>query len=393
MATPTPDTYTVPAGQPIFAGLSSNPVAASAASAGSVSMLAKDWSGTGFQLLTTIPDGLFMVNLPGHSGSAWDEARQRLWVFGSETHGPAQTDNAVYCWDASTGLTHRMYDADPRTGAYHFTADGDMFADTAETRPWGMHTFRNLWYDPATKEMAVTADAFDHSYADSWSPLPGGIGYLSARKMPIWYYNTVTGQWRRHVSNAAHTFSTAELGAGLVRKPGDGCWKVGGNSLYHLSEDGNSISSYSIYGKLTSTLIQSYAHIVANDKLVLIGGDTDTQFGLVCDLSNPAGGDHHMLPLSLFPAISGWNVKNMWSMVMPDGRVMFGAYRGSPQQVGAFIFDWNNGSPTVTDTGYRLAASGGTSYYELRSAWSTKHNCAFIMSVRHGGHKVFGLRV
>ena len=101
---PTPDTYTGTPGQTLLAGRTSNPVVASVANAGTVAMLARDWSGAGFQLLTTIPDGLLLVNLPGHSGSAWDEARQSMWVYGSETHGIAQMDNAVYRWDAETGL-------------------------------------------------------------------------------------------------------------------------------------------------------------------------------------------------------------------------------------------------------------------------------------------------
>lgn len=134
--------------------------------------------------------------------------------------------------------------------------------------------------------------------------------------------------------------------------------------------------------------------MVAGDKLVVIGGTgSNAHLGYVCDLANPAGGDHHMLPLSLFPALAGWSVENMWSVKMADGRILFGAYQGSPQQVGAFIFNWNGGSPTVTDTGHRLAASGGSSYYELRAEWSAKYNCAFLMSVRHGGNKMIGVRV
>ena len=44
-------------------------------------------------------------------------------------------------------------------------------------------------------------------------------------------------------------------------------------------------------------------------------------------------------------------------------------------------------------TGHRLAASGGSSYYELRAEWSAKYNCAFLMSVRHGGNKMIGVRI
>lgn len=394
MATPTPNTYSVGVGESVFAGKTANPVSTPAASTGTVTMLAKDWSGTGFQLLTTIPDGLFQVNLPGHSGSAWDEARQRIWVFGAETHGTAQMDNSVYSWDANTGLCYRMYNRDPATGDYHILANGMMYADAAETHPWASHTFRNLWYDAATKEIGVFMDPQQHAYAESWSPLPTGISYIGSRKLPIWYYNTTTGTWRSQHTTAAQSFCSPELGSGSVRSPGDGWWRVSGSNLTHLSENTNTITDYSIFGKLTNVLIQSYPHIVSTDKLVVIGGTGSSgNLGYVCDLANPAGGDHHMISISSFPALTGWSTENMWSVKMTNGKILFGGYQASPQQVGAFVFDWNNGSPTVTDTGYRLSASAGTNYYELRAEWSVKHNCAFIMSVRHGGHKVFGLRI
>jgi len=391
---PTPDTYTGTPGQTLLAGRASNPVVASVANAGTVAMLAKDWSASGFQLLTTIPDGLLLVNLPGHSGSAWDEARQSMWVYGSETHGSVQMDNAVYRWDAETGLCHRIYNRDPATGDHHIRADGLMFADAGETRPWAAHTFRNLWYDATTKELGVCMNTEEHAYATAWSPLPAGSGYLASRKLPIWYFNTVTGAWRYTLTDATNAFCAPELGAGLARVPGNGWWRVAGSNLTHLSEDVGTVTNFSIYGKLTNVLIQSVPHVVAGDKLVVIGGTgSNAHLGYVCDLANPAGGDHHMLPLSLFPALAGWSVENMWSVKMADGRILFGAYQGSPQQVGAFIFNWNGGSPTVTDTGHRLAASGGSSYYELRAEWSAKYNCAFLMSVRHGGNKMIGVRI
>lgn len=370
------------------------------ATAGTVSMLASNWSGTGFQTLTTIPDGLLLVNTPGHTGAAWDESRQKLWLFGSETHGPAQTDNAVYYWDANTGLAGRMYSPDPRTGDYHIrVADGISFANAAESRPWGMHTFSNLSYDSTTKEVCVSADSYDHSYATSWTPPPANVG--ATRKNPLWFYNTVSGTWRYQLTEAINTFSTPELGSSSVRVSGQGWWRVGGNSLTNLSENGATVTNYSIYGKLDYTRIQSISHVVGT-KLIGIGGTGDwpangkgPYLGFICHLDNPTNGAHRNLTIAEFPALTGWNADNTWSVKMPDGRILFGAWRASPQQVGAFVFDWNNGTPTVTDTGYRLAAtnSSAANTYDLRVGWSTKYNCAFISSLRHGGHKIIGLRI
>lgn len=368
------------------------------ATTGVVNTLTSSWSGTGFQLLSTIPDGLFLVNTPGHSGSAWDESRQRLWVFGSETHGSAQTDNSVYYFDLNTGLAGKMYTEDPRTGGYHIrTADNLLFANAAETRPWGMHTFRNLWYDSATKEIGVMCDNQDHSYADSWTPPAITTAQKYTAKFPAWFYNTVTGTWRYQYSSAIGAFAANEIGTGLVRYPGNGWWRVSGSNLSNLSEDGSTITNYSIYGKLANVLIQSIPHLVGT-KLISIGGFTDTytNFGYVCHLDNPTNGAHSMLALSSFPVLSGWDVRNTWSVKMPDNRILFGAYHSSPTtEVGAFIFDWNNGSPTVTDTGHRLSTTSinPAQLYDLRCGWSVKNNCAIIMSLRHGGHKVIGVRI
>lgn len=397
MATPVSDSYIVSSGS-IVAGRTNNPVAASVANVGTVTTLLKDWSGSGFQLLSTIPDGLFVVNTPGHSGATWDEARQTLWIFGSETHGDAQTDNAVYRFDTATGKMHKQYVDSPRNTGFHMrAADGILFADAAETKPWGFHTFSNVKYDTTTKEIIVSADQQDHSYATSWPVPPITEGQKASIKFPIWYYNTVTGNWRYNLTPATHAFSATELGCGMVKEDGNGLWRVGGNNLTHLSEDGNTVTNYSIYGKLSNVLIQSMPHLTGT-KLISLGGFTDTytNFGYVCHLDNPSGGAHSMLSLSSFPILSGWDLRNMWSVKMPDGRILFGAYRASPTaECGAFIFDWNNGSPTITDTGHRLAAAtiNPINTYDLRTGWSTKYNCAIVSTLRHGGHKIIGVRV
>lgn len=391
MATPANDTYTVPAGQPINAGRSVS-VAAPDATGGTVSQLLADWSGTGFQLLTTLP-GLPTYDASGHAGSAWDEARQRLWIFGAETHGTAQTRNAMYCWDAKDGLIKRQYAPDPCPGAYHISADGFLYADAANSRPWGMHAFRTLWFDTATKEVGVAYDAYDHAM---WIPPYDAPAIdIESRKCPFWYYNTVTGKWRKQDSPAITAYNRAGTGTASTRVPGDGWYRVNDAYIWHLSEDGTTRTVGNYSGKVPP-LIQHFAHLVGRN-IVQIGGYYDTPgsfLGSIHPLDDLAAS--RVLMVSAFPALAGWDVSNCWSAPMPDGRIVFGAQQAGTGSIGAFILDWNKTAPTVTDTGHRLGitTSRTVDHYELKAAWSATHNCAIFITNRMGaGEKVFGLRI
>lgn len=375
---------------------------------GTVVKLLSDWSGNGFQHLSTMPpedlnSNTAIYTASGHAGATWDDSRGILWMYGCESHGSNQMINTVYRWDAEDGLFKRMGAPDPCIGSHHVSSDGFLYADSGNSRPWGSHTFDTLWYDSTTKELGYVYDARDHAYwADvaGWNTLaPAGFN-IDNRRCPIWIYNTSNNSWRKIDSTAITSFSKGSTGSPVVRDPGNGWWRVDGATVSHLSEDGQSLTSGSIWGVGTYASVQAKLHNYTNH-LVIIGGYYDnpgTWLGAVHpknDLSNSK-----VLRSTDFPVLNGWDVTNTWSCQLPDGRIVFGAQNVSVARtggaVGAFILDWNKTTPTVVDTGYRLGGSywAPNQSYELKCEWSDKYNCVIFVTNRQGNQdKIYGLRV
>lgn len=406
MATPTPDTYTTTSGQPVRAGFSV--YTPPDLTGGTVVTLLSNWSGTGFQHLSTAPAVNYdpqtaIYTASGHSGATWDDNRGIMWMYGCESHGKNQMINTWYRWDATDGLFKRMGAPDPCLGGHHVTSDGFLYANAANTHPWGSHTFDTLYYDPTTKEAHYVYDARDHAYwadADGW-PLDVPGFDLSNRRCPIWFYNTSTGIWRKQDSNSITSFSKGSTGSPVVRDPGNGWWRVDGATVSHLSEDGQNLTSGSIWGMGTYASVQAKLHNFT-DNLVIIGGFYDTPgtwLGAVHPKANLSASK--VLRISDFPALTGWDATNTWSSPLPDGRIVFGAQNISAGStggaIGAFILDWNKATPTVTDTGYRLGGSkwAPSQSYELKCEWSTKYNCVVFITNRQGdgSDRVYGLRI
>lgn len=413
MAYPVNDNYASAAGQLIIAGRQSQPAvggyAAHDLQGGTVVKLLADWTGTGFQHLSTAPaenanPQLAVYTASGHAGATWDKDRGILWMLGCESHGANQTINTLYRWDAADGLFKRMGAPDPCPGNYHIADDGYLYADAANSKPWGSHVFDTAWFDNTTKEIGYIFDARDHDYwADAlgWSNLmPAGFN-LENRHCPIWYYNTVTGTWRKQDSNAITTFAKGSTGTPVARDPGNGWWRVDGVYVSHLSEDGQTVNSTNIWGVATYASTQAMLHNFTNH-LVILGGFYDipgTWLGAIHPKSDLA--NSKVLKVADFPALSGWDPTNTWSCAMPDGRILFGAQNVSAGRtggvVGAFILDWNKATPTVVDTGHRMGASfwAPNQSYELKCEWSVEHNCAIFVTNRQGTgvDRVYGLRI
>lgn len=411
MAVPVTYIYAAPLGQAVVAGRSS--AAAPDLTGGTVTTLLKDWSGTGFQLLSTAPPVDYspqtaIYTASGHMGAAWDAPRGILWMYGCESHGQNQMINTPYRWDSSDGKFKRQYQPDVCVGQHHITAAGIHFADAANTRPWGSHTFDALWYDPSTKELAFAYDSEDHAFwmgalttAQQNALSDTGTYSAASRSCPFWYYNTATGTWRYQASPAITAFVKASTGTPVVRDPGNGWWRVDGANVAHLSEDGATVTNGSIYGMASYAYTQAKLHNFTNH-IVIIGGyyaSPGTWLGAIHPKANLAGSK--IMMLADFPALSGWDATNTWSCPLPDGRIVFGAQDvsggASGGQLGAFILDWNKATPTVVDTGYRLGASvrGVVSSYTLKCVWSAAHNCVILITDRlgDGNDRVYGLRV
>ncbi|GEM_PF-5218767 len=121
----------------------------------------------------------------GHAGATFDTKRNKIYVFGSDTHSQ-NWDNAIHEFDLTTleWITH--YAPAPEE-SYRADESGNAIAGTDRLLPWAMHTFDNIIYDPKLDAVIVTARP-NHNYkAHEIAP--------EAVIHPTWIYDLKTRQW------------------------------------------------------------------------------------------------------------------------------------------------------------------------------------------------------
>lgn len=388
---PTPDNYVGTPGSPVAAGRYLNPVATADASGGTVTMLLKDWAGTGIQLLSELPAQPTYA-MQGHAGSVWDSARNCMWIFGADTH-TSDMWNAVYRWDAKDGLVKRQYASDA-VGGYHVTTDGYPYANAANSRPWAMHTFRCMWYDDTTKELGVAMNSFEH--AGITPKFDGSAFDVDTGKKPMWMFNTVTGTWRMWDQGETSAYNkVVVMGAPVTYHKGIGWVRWVAPYADKLSESGVR-SNVNLWGKMQPG-IQQFAHKYGS-KVVLMGGDQG-DIGLFSkhDMGDLEGSSAYFT-IAEFPVLSGWSLKNFNSALDPaTGKIVFVARKPATGEIRAFVLDWDKATPTVTDTGYSFGTGiSADTRYQLKAEWCSKYNCAlFVLNVVGGAttDRVYGVRI
>lgn len=354
------------------------------ASGGTVHTLAKDVSASGFTLISTEPNDKYIYRHSGHAGSAWDEANQCMWIFGAESHNSVTGfDNSVYRFNVENGLFELVQTTtDSWPDEYRMDANGILWADEAKTRPWGMHSFNRLYYDPTTKLLSVAYDPWQHAY---WSSLIYEDPAMTAqddRAKVIWHFNTTTGEWTYTHSSATQSFlNDLDYAKGVTYVPNYGWYCVGGTFIRRIDTDGNytSFNLQSVMNTLDHTRL-----LYSNGYIYQTMGVTSTnsqQFMSIHNVDNLTGDSVEYLR-SDFPVLNGWYTMNKCACVMSDGNILFLAHdvdispdtqsSSTPNTIAAFIF--NTTTHTVSDTGHRISAN--EIKYDWKLQWSDKYNCA-----------------
>lgn len=377
------DNYSAASGQGIYAGRFNNTPLSYVSSGGVVEALASS-SFTGYRVLTTAFRTEYRPR--PHAGSSYDPSRNVIWMFGAETHNTVgQFQNSPLYFDVATGKINQCIYDDNFQGDYNVDADGYLWANADRTRPWGMHVYRAMYYNNATKELEVYYDSYSHSgYWPPSAPIAA-----SARKAPIWYFNTNTYQWRTEWSAAIDEFVVKNTTNAATRVAGRGFYSIVSAGVMHLTEDKSSLSIES------SPHNNRYHNYIFNHQNLLIsfGGGVASATSLcsVHDLDDVPSS--YVVMLSEFGVLSGWDITNQWSVHMGGGQILFGARRTADAMQGAFIFNVNN--RTVTFTGHTYGPEvKPVSAYSMMAEWIPSQNCAVIISHKYDDNTfILGLRL
>lgn len=354
------------------------PAVAPLRTGGTVTKLISSWTGSGFQLLSTAPAAPTWRPSP-HAGSAWDNSRRTMWVFGSETHG-TDMDNAVYGWRASDGLFIKQYDADDKAG-YRMDANGVYWSSAAKNRPWAMHTYRRLRFVPETSEIEVMYDANEHAYITPIFEVAGKT--VADRVPPVWYYNVVTGAWRAANFGQSAKFAFAAYIFPMAKHPTYGWMTDNAATWTRMAPDGT-VTTASVFGKANSQY-HSYLHLVG-DIAYKVGGHDKVILYAKHPINNLTASVKYLV--ADYPALAGFDTTNMASVLMPNGKIILFPAKGT--ETHAMILD--PVANTVTATGHFFTGMDKPANYELAAEWSPAHNAAVILSRRFATNRVYGYR-
>ncbi len=137
-----------------------------------------------------------------HGGSAFDNRRGRLVLFGSDTHGKDWTNSPLF-FDLATLSWSRLYPDDHRS-TYAVNAAGLPVAGPNGDHPWAMHTFGAVAYDPGADELIVASypkhmqpGRFTDALAHVWPMV---------KRHPTWILDMETGTWKSLQGQAVHFF-------------------------------------------------------------------------------------------------------------------------------------------------------------------------------------------
>jgi hypothetical protein len=124
-----------------------------------------------------------------HAGIAFDSRRGSLLIFGSDDHGE-DWDNAVHEFHPLRKKWETHYAAsDP--GSYRADTRGVAVAGGDDLRPWAMHTYDNIEYDPRLDALVVASRPAHNPKIKS---VPG------VKEHPTWLYELGTRRWKPFVN-------------------------------------------------------------------------------------------------------------------------------------------------------------------------------------------------
>jgi hypothetical protein len=145
-----------------------------------------------------------------HGGAAIAPDRDTVFFFGSDTHSPTDLEkgesNALWRLNLQSRIWTQDYEQDP-IGSYRVLPDGECVTDSG--RPWAMHTFDAVEYDPTTRKIVVVSYPL-HTRFRPEERFPQFEGDWFKHLAPShWEYDPGKKSWLRLDSGAPNLFAKA----------------------------------------------------------------------------------------------------------------------------------------------------------------------------------------
>lgn len=356
----------------------------SAISAGSFALIASK---------TLSEPGLFAP----HMGAVYMPSQDGVWFFGNETHSSeAAYNNSAYHLDLADGKVYRDYTADAFPGDYRIDANGICWANTAKTRPWGQHAFRQMGAVSSTEfVLAYPTPSHANLFFGSpptYTPTYEGGFTIATYKDALWYYNVATATWRVDSASAASANTAGIMGTGygivysptrgtLMGTPGD-AWRELNITTFARESSSATVSG----GSFNACAIE----LDDGNVLVGVGGDTaNTNVFSIVDPDAPGSFTNVAKPGSL----SAYSFQNTGWVKTGTGKIVGFVKDTTNNQLRAVI--WDPADSSWTDTGHTLSVGSDgvtTSAYWLCVAYASAYNVVILASNAGGQRRVWGYK-
>ena len=183
-------------------------------------------AGTWFKIHQHVGDSEEVFTRQVHGGAAFDPLRGRLMLFGSDTHSQ-NWDNSVRFFDMGTLRWSSAYAEDDPT-TYRVNGNGIPVAGSGVERPWAMHTFDAVEFDPIADKLIIASYPGHMSPKKKW-----GVNkelWRQIQSHPTWAYSVSEDRWEPILNRGISFFPYAATfdrnrRAVIGVKP-DGFWEL-----------------------------------------------------------------------------------------------------------------------------------------------------------------------
>ena len=145
-----------------------------------------------------------------HGGAAIAPERNEVYFVGSDTHHPTPLEkgesNAVHRLNLETLIWSQDYEQDPKS-TYRIIPENQ--AETTTGRPWAMHTFDVVEWDPTIKRVvAVSYPVHTRFRPEERFPMFKG-DWFKKLEPSHWEYDPSRKAWTRLLTNTPRFFTSA----------------------------------------------------------------------------------------------------------------------------------------------------------------------------------------